>query len=130
MKRRREPTGQHPDYEVGPDFKPPTMALDALEAEADEPVTQEIRKFLLTDTEQLVVQRAAELYNLICEAVPEGPNRARDIAELVPHIHAIQRTFMAQAAARAFPEIYRAMGESRVVRPDPLETERSKGGPA
>lgn len=66
----------------------------------------------LTDAEQQVIRQAGDLWNAICAAVPEGPARANDLGELVGHIHAIQHAFMANAAARAYPHLYRVLGES------------------
>lgn len=73
---------------------------------------QSVEKDLLTEAEHAVVQKAGELWNAICAAVPEGPTRAADLRELVPHVHAIQHAFMANAAARAYPDVYRALGLS------------------
>ncbi len=40
-----------------------------------------------------------------------GPTREEDLAELTATIHIIQRTVMAQAAARAYPGEFRLLGE-------------------
>lgn len=55
----------------------------------------------------LTGQLAMEL-NLI---VGNGPSRGADLQELVHHLHAIQHTIMAQAAARTYPETLRLLGE-------------------
>lgn len=64
----------------------------------------------LTDEEHDVVRRAGDLWNAMCAAIPEGPTRDADLAELIHHVHAIQHTFMANAAARAYPDTYRLLG--------------------
>jgi hypothetical protein len=64
----------------------------------------------LTDDEHQAVALTAELWNLLCTIVDDGPSRDGDLAELCHHIHAIQRTVLAQAAARAYPGRYRLLG--------------------
>lgn len=67
---------------------------------------------LLTTAEHAVVQRAGELWNAICAAIPEGPTRDADLHELVLHVHAIQQAIMSNAAARAYPKLYRRLGST------------------
>lgn len=67
---------------------------------------------LLTATEQEAVKMAGDLWGMLCQIVDIGPTRDADLAELIPHVHAIQRTVMAQAAARAYPEKYRLLGST------------------
>lgn len=67
---------------------------------------------LLTDEEQHVIQLAADLAAAIAAAIPAGPNRVADLNELLVPVHHIQHAFMAQAAARAMPELYRPLGGS------------------
>lgn len=67
---------------------------------------------ILTDKEKEVIQKAGELWNLICKAIPEGPARENDLDELIFHIHGIQRAFMCCAAARAYPELFRPLGQA------------------
>ena len=64
----------------------------------------------LTTEEHAVIRQAGDLWGSICKAIPDGPTRDADLAELIPHIHAIQHTFMANAAARAYPDTYRLLG--------------------
>lgn len=64
----------------------------------------------LTELEKGVIEMAGHLWNHICAAVPEGPAREADLAELAPAIHLIQRYFMGQAAVRAYPGEYRGLG--------------------
>jgi len=64
----------------------------------------------LSVREQKAVNDAGLLWNLLCEIVGHGPSREGDLAELVVHIHAIQQAVMANAAARAHPDLYRPLG--------------------
>lgn len=64
----------------------------------------------LTDAEHAVVEQAGALWAAICEAIPDGPTRDADLRELIAHVHAIQHAVMANAAARAYPDRYRALG--------------------
>lgn len=65
---------------------------------------------LLNESEHAIIEAAGMLWNAICVAIPQGPTRDADLGELVVHIHAIQHTFMANAAARAYPQRYRCLG--------------------
>jgi len=71
----------------------------------------------LTPIEREAIERAGQLWNVLCRVVGDGPSRSGDLAELVPHIHAIQQAVMSQAAARAYPDTYRLLGST-------LRTER------
>ena len=67
---------------------------------------------LLTDDEREAVRQAGRLHQLISKRiVTNGPTRAEDLAEVTAAIHIIQRTVMAQAAARAYPKEFRLLGE-------------------
>lgn len=82
-------------------------------------------KDLLTEDEKKALQLTCELANLlgkICRTPsrPKGHhhsledwigNQSNDWAECAVEIHAIQHRLMAQAAARAFPDQYRLMGQ-------------------
>lgn len=72
---------------------------------------------LLTDAERAAIQKAGDLWGDLCAIVADGPTRDADLAELIVHVHAIQHTVMAQAAARAYPEEFRRLG-SRIGDPD------------
>ncbi|KLL11570.1 MULTISPECIES: hypothetical protein [Protofrankia] len=68
---------------------------------------------LLTAQEKRVVELLAEVAGLLGEIVgPDEPARSGDVAELVHHVHAIQNTVLSQAAARAYPTVYRLLGGS------------------
>lgn len=66
---------------------------------------------LLTDLERRALDLTGELAGLFGEIV--GPERSRggDLAEIVAAIHVLQRYLMSQAAARAYPGQYRALGQ-------------------
>lgn len=65
---------------------------------------------LLTPAEHDAVAMAAELWNHLQAIVADGPSRAGDLSELIFHVHAIQRAVLKQAAARAYPDLYRLLG--------------------
>jgi hypothetical protein len=65
---------------------------------------------LLTDDERKAIADTAQLWNLLGTIVGHGPTRVEDLNDLCTHIHAIQRTVMKQAAARAYPDRYRLLG--------------------
>jgi uncharacterized phage protein gp47/JayE len=68
---------------------------------------------LLTDHEHEAMRLSGELFNLVAHSVIGMNEQARpnDVRELCLHIHGIQRMIMSQAAARAYPEEYRLLGE-------------------
>lgn len=66
---------------------------------------------LLTEAEHKAMDLTAQLWNLlVSDVVGNGHSRAKDLHELVHHLHAIQHTVMSQAAARAYPNRYRLLG--------------------
>lgn len=66
---------------------------------------------LLTADEREAVERAGLLYTFIAERiVADGSTRDDDLAELRAVIHVVQRTVMAQAAARHSPHEFRLLG--------------------
>jgi hypothetical protein len=65
---------------------------------------------LLTPDEHEAVRLAGELWNALCRIPAGGPTHDADLRELCAHIHAIQHAVMAQAAARAYPTLYRPLG--------------------
>ena len=69
------------------------------------------RTELLTADECEAVRQAGLLYTFIAEhVVTDGPTRDDDLAELRAVIHVIQRTVLAQAAARFYPKEFRLLG--------------------
>lgn len=70
----------------------------------------EARGTFLTEDEHAAVKMAGDLWGLLCRIVGDEPVRRPDLAELIIHVHAIQRAVMAQAAGRAYPDLYRRLG--------------------
>lgn len=66
---------------------------------------------LLTPDEHRAVELTAELWNALSAVVGDGPTRGRDLQELAAHIHAIQQAVLSHAAARAYPDRYRLLGD-------------------
>jgi hypothetical protein len=64
---------------------------------------------LLTEEEHMLVQRLGNIASTFCWMFTDGWDRA----EFVGHIHACQNAVLAQAAARAFPHLYRNIAEPR-----------------
>jgi transposase len=66
---------------------------------------------VLTEAEHEAMRMTADLWDQLCSAVVRGGStRAADLNELAMHVHAIQHAIMAQAAARAYPDLYRPLG--------------------
>jgi len=66
----------------------------------------------LADEEREAIRLAGALYTLIQDRICGiGVTREADLAELRGKVHDIQRLIMAQAAARAYPDELRLMGE-------------------
>lgn len=67
---------------------------------------------ILTADEHAAIRLTAELVNLVCgKIIGRGPTRDADVREFVSHIHVIQAMILSQAAGRAYPELYRTLGE-------------------
>jgi len=82
---------------------------------------------LLTEQEREVVKMAGDLWNALCGVVGRGSTREEDCREMVAHVHALQHAVMAQAAARAYPQVYRLLGDSlreQMPLPEPAAAER------
>lgn len=69
------------------------------------------RPELLTPPELEVMDRTADLVNMVAGVMGHGPTREGDWAEFVFHVHGIQRMILKQAAARAYPGRFRLLGE-------------------
>jgi hypothetical protein len=65
---------------------------------------------ILTADEHRAMELTAELWDAVAGLAGEGSPRNSDLAELRQHIHAVQHTILAQAAARAYPDRYRLLG--------------------
>ncbi len=66
---------------------------------------------LLTEDEHKAMGLTVRLWNTLTVIVGDGRTGAADLAELTLHLHAIQRAVMSQAAARAYPDLYRPLGQ-------------------
>lgn len=73
---------------------------------------RDLESGLLTDRELAAAELAGRLWSELCQVVGPGPTRGADLGELVVHIHAIQQAVLSQAAARAYPDRFRLLGES------------------
>lgn len=67
---------------------------------------------VLTDDEHEALDLLAEAGRLLRTICGTGPTADDDWNELAGHLHAVQRTVAAQAAARAYPARYRLLGEA------------------
>ena len=66
----------------------------------------------LTPDEHHAIDLTAQLVNTLARVVGRGPTRDHDLAELFGKIHDIQHAIMSQAAARAYPDDFRLLGQS------------------
>jgi hypothetical protein len=67
---------------------------------------------LLTEAEREAISLAGDLATKLSEIVGHGSTRAADLAELLHHVHGIQRAVLAQAAARTYPRQFRLLGDT------------------
>lgn len=65
----------------------------------------------LTVLEHAVISDLGKLANDFSDIIGDGPTSKADFLEAVIHIHALQRMVMSNAAARAYPLLYRRLGE-------------------
>lgn len=65
---------------------------------------------LLTAEEREFLKLTATLANLMRGIIGDGPQAEHDWSEAVPMIHNLQHMVMAQAAARAYPDTFRLLG--------------------
>jgi hypothetical protein len=65
---------------------------------------------LLTADELRALDLTGELAVVLARIPVYGPTRDGDLRELVAHVHGLQHTIMAQAAARAYPKRFRLLG--------------------
>lgn len=69
------------------------------------------RRRLLTAAEKQAVDLLGRAYTLIAGlVVADGPTCQADLAELRGRVHDLQRAVMANAAARAYPALFRRLG--------------------
>lgn len=65
----------------------------------------------LTELELEAIETTVQLVRQLVGIVGRGDTRAPDMDELFGHVHAIQQAIMSQAAARAYPDLFRLLGE-------------------
>jgi hypothetical protein len=66
---------------------------------------------LLTALELDIVKYLGKLHTaLVTEVIGDGPARFGDVAEVTHAVHVLQHAVMAQAAARAYPDLFRVLG--------------------
>jgi hypothetical protein len=68
---------------------------------------------LLTDAEHAAMDLTIELVRVVYAIIGTGDGAAaNDRREAFGHVHAIQQMIMSQAAARAYPDRYRLLGNT------------------
>jgi hypothetical protein len=67
---------------------------------------------LLTVDERAALDTTVALVNQFSSLLGDEASAPGDYREFVHHVHAIQNMILAQAAARAYPDRYRLMGET------------------
>jgi hypothetical protein len=67
---------------------------------------------MLTPAEHAALDMTRMLAGAVAPILGGGPEMQHDWNEFVQHLHAIQHMIMAQAAARAYPGMYRLLGEA------------------
>lgn len=65
----------------------------------------------LNEFENAIADKIADLAADFIHLVGEGETAAADFAEILPHLNALLQSVTSQAAARAHPGLYRALGE-------------------
>lgn len=73
---------------------------------------ESMRRPLLTADEHKAMSITGELANTLARVVGNDTSRGHDINELMGHVHVLQHAIMSQAAARAYPDLYRRLGET------------------
>lgn len=66
----------------------------------------------LTVEEHEALALSGQLAGLCRRIIGNGPQANNDATELVLHIHGVQHMILRNAAARAYPDLYRLLGES------------------
>ena len=65
---------------------------------------------MLTVAEHELIGKLGECWNAYSRIVGDGRTREADCREFVDSIHRCQQAVMSQAAARAYPDMYRLLG--------------------
>jgi hypothetical protein len=72
----------------------------------------------LTPSEHQAIALTVELFDEVCRIAGFGEARRGDLTEVTHYVHGLQRIIMAQAAARAHPNLYRLLGGDPPPDPD------------
>jgi hypothetical protein len=67
---------------------------------------------LLTERERVLIADLGIWWEEFMVVVGMGPTRSGDCDEAIHHVHALQRAVMSQAAGRAYPTLFRLLGET------------------
>lgn len=67
---------------------------------------------LLTADEREAMVLTVNLTDVLHRVVGDGSSRGGDLRELLGHIHGIQQAVLSQAAARAYPDDFRLLGQT------------------
>ncbi len=67
---------------------------------------------LITEAEAALVSDLGKLVNRFRDVVGKTDQHDYDMNEVIHHIHVLQRYVLSNAAARAYPGQYRALGET------------------
>lgn len=78
---------------------------------------------LLNEAELEAMQTIGKFAGQMRQLIGDGPQAESDWAEAADKIHQLQTTIMAQAASRAYPELFRPLGG----RPEGREMTNEKG---
>jgi hypothetical protein len=82
---------------------------------------------LMTEAEHTAVELAGKLWtHIVTKVIGRGHTRQADVREVTTLVHHIQRAVMAQAAARAYPDRYRRLGD---VLGEPVPVARDEAAP-
>ena len=106
MSNRRRRTKTMPEVPLPDGYDPPSAAPVAAQTE------------LLTDAEHGLIVRIGECACAFASIINDGAMLGYDSREFSDKIHQLQHMVMSQAAARAYPDRYRLLGETPVRRED------------
>lgn len=93
-------------------FKPVVSGVEPMWYHSGENPSEPEPAELLTEAERALVSKLGQCAGDFSQIMEQGPNRGNDLIEMVHHIHALQNMVLAQAAARAYPDLYRRRGAS------------------
>jgi uncharacterized protein YihD (DUF1040 family) len=74
-------------------------------------VTTKLEPELLTDLEKVLCDNLGLIWQQFVEVINQNGGYDFDLNEIVHHIHILQRYVMSNAAARAYPGLFRGLGQ-------------------